>query len=253
MIEEGKKWWIRQGKPVTLTLIALSIVGALAVWSNPAIALWLGYSGNIGAPWTALTYPFAIGSLTSGFGLISLVFMIMWLYSLGGILERELGMQKFILVWTLLTIVPVLLVLPFGKVPLYGSLLPVGGLTVIWATRYPNSPIMLMGMIPLQGKWIGFLSAGIVFFSYGAAGNILVGLFACGSLALAYVFARNMIPFFQYGGSSGGSYTRSKPTKEQIERARAFDGEVRKRKQDREERERLRKLFEGSLEEDDKR
>lgn len=249
MIQEGKRWWVRQGKPVTLTLIALSIVGALAVWSNPALALVLGYFGDFRAPWTALTYPFAIGALTSGFGLISLVFLVMWLYSVGGLLERELGPQKYILVWVLLTLLPILFLIPFGRAGLVGSLLPVGGLTVIWATRYPSSPVMLMAMIPLQAKWLGFLSAGVVFFSYGAGGNLLVGLLACGSLALAHVFARNMIPFFQYAGA----YSKPKPTKEQIERARAFEDEVRKRKQDREERERLRKIFESSLSEDDKK
>ena len=247
-INEVQRWWVRQGKPATLVLIVLSIIGALAVWTNPAVALVLGYVGSLTQPWTAITYPFAIGALNSSFGLISLVFLVMWLYSIGGVLERELGLQKFVIVWFVLTLVPAIILFPFHY-PLVGSLLPVAGLTVIWASRYPNSPVMLMGLIPVLAKWIGFLSAGIVFFSYGQGGQFHIGLLACLSLVLAWAFATNKIPFFTYSNL----YSKPKPTKEQLQRQQAFDEEVRKRKQDREERERLRKLFESSLDGDNKK
>lgn len=245
-----------------MTLIVLCIVGALSVWaSNGVFELLAHRVGSFSRPWTLLTYPFAIGTLAGGgFGLIWLAFLAMWLYQVGGQIEGELGTKKYVGLWLILTILPALVLLPTAFLGsqklfaegtmLFGSLLPVGGITVVWATRYPTTPVSMFGVIPLQAKWIGYFMVAAVILSYGGNGNFLIGIVAALSLLFPFFFARNQVPGFPY---SVGAYSKARQTKEQIRKEKEYFDDVKRREKEREERERLRKLFESSLDEDDRR
>lgn len=244
-----------------MTLIVLCIVGALTVWASNGIFELLAHRvGSFSRPWTLITYPFALETLAGGgFGIIWLLFLALWLYQVGGQIEGELGTKKYVGLWLILTVLPALVLLPtafmnpdklFARpVFLAGSLLPVGGITVVWATRYPTAPVSMFGVIPLQAKWIGYFMVAAVILSYGGNGNFFVGLLAAAALLFPFFFARNQVPGFPYSTT----YSKAKPSKEQIKKEKEYFDDVKRREKEREERERLRKLFESSLDEDDKR
>jgi hypothetical protein len=68
-------------------------------------------------------------------------------------------------------------------------------------------------------------------------------------MLLSYLFASGRIPWLPYAGPS----TKYKPSKAQRAREQTFFDDVRKREQERTERERLRKLFESSFDDNDKK
>lgn len=245
-VDQLKGWVRRQGSPVTIGFLASLLAMSLLLWflrGGPIEALAFG--GNLfRQPWAILTYPWAYLPLVRPFGIIEVLFLGLILIQFGGSAERELGSRKFGLFLLSMIAVPPLAVglgaLILGSsLTLAGPWLAVGGIIVAWATRNPNAPVMLWGIIPLLGKWIGVLVAAGTLFGYGF-GNPALGVLACAHLVLAYLFASNRIGGLRYSAPVSAPY---KPSKAQLERERQMEADIARRKQEREERERLRKLF----------
>lgn len=231
--------------PVTLGLTVLVVLGAVLVLGEPNQASSLfGFSGSVFPKlWTLVTYPFV-----NFLGAFGLVFLPMWLFSIGGQVERDHGAQRFLILWLIIT---GLSVLPFVvlRKSLDGILIPDAALTVIWATRNPNACVRLFGLIPVKPLWLALLGVAAVLVTYGT-GNLLLGGLALLSCGLAYLYASNRLPLrYGYSGLQGG---RAKPTKAQRAKEDAYLSDVFVREQERADRERLRKLFEDSLEDDKK-
>lgn len=246
----------RTGAPVALGLIASWVaVSLFYFFFKPA---WFGelMAGPdvFQKPWTLLTYGFAYPGLVGGFGLLGLIFTCFWMLFAGASVEREVGSIRFLIAWFAFQVTAGLAIgigtqfLTRGGIVLSAPYLPLAAVTVAWGVRNPTTPIMLYGILPLNGKLLAWLTAGFVFFGYGFPVPI-IGALACLHLGLAVLFATDRIPQFPYRLT----VYRSKPSKAQREREEHFAEEVRKRRQDREERERLRKLFESSLNDDDAR
>jgi membrane associated rhomboid family serine protease len=244
-MQAALSWFRRQSRPATVILVGLFIVGNLLAWMFPAvIPNALGFDGNLFPKvWTVLTYPYFSGFI----GPINLVFLSMWLLSIGGRIENDHGQKNYWIIWLIATAVCALPLL-FVKLPAYGYVAPVACLTVMWATRFPNEIVRLFMCIPVPAKLIGWMSAAGVFFIYAGQGSLwYVGLLACIGCILAYVFASNRIPKVSYG-LGYGSYVKPKKTKGQKQREDQYFSDVYLREKEREEKERLRKLFENSLE-----
>ena len=111
---------------------------------------------------------------------------------------------------------------------------------MLWCARNQTTTIMLYGIIPLTGKWLAIIDVIIVILIYGN-GYPLLGVFAAAPLVLAYLYALERLPGLGY------QVTRQEvqATRAQARYNESYYEEVRKREQEREERERLRKLFEG--------
>jgi hypothetical protein len=203
-------------------------------------------STSLGRPWAFLTYPFA-EPLGGGFGVIFLLILAFWLFWVGGALERDLGSLRLGLLWVASTLAGAVCVIVGALVAhatnwvVAGSLLPISVFTVIWGIRNKTAAVQLMMVIPITGYWMAWLSVAIVFVEFGQL-NLMIGAFACLPLALGWAFAANKIPGLTYGKPAVAAY---KPSKEQVKKQEAFFDDVRKREQERSERERLRKLFEG--------
>lgn len=231
--------------PVTLGLTATVVIGAiLTLGSSQFMLSTFGFNGSLFPKvWTMVTYPF-VNSL----GPLGLVFLPLWLLSVGGTVERDHSTSRFaaiIAVLVLLSWLPFLIL----RQPLYGILVPNSALTAIWATRQPNACVMVFGLVPVKAKWIGWLGVASVLVTYGA-GNLPLGILALASCLLAYLYASNRLPIrYGYSQSLAGGGKRSKAQREKED---AYLSEVFLREQEREERERLRRLFEGSLEDDKK-
>jgi membrane associated rhomboid family serine protease len=253
-------WYRRQAAPVTIGIIASMIVFAFVWWitSVKGMENFLLSPGWQQRPWTLVTYPWAFMPFFDGLQLLFFVFMIMWMFWTGTSVERDLGSAKYIGLWVLLILVPALFIVTLGplvgRVGASGMWLPEAALTVIWCLRNQTQEIRLYGVIPLTGKILAVVTV-IVNILISGAGNPLFGLVASIHLGIAALFALNMIPFWTYsrGASSFGKTKLSdRPNLKKSERMdKGYYDDVKKREKEREERERLRKMFESSLNDDE--
>ncbi|MER3495700.1 MAG: hypothetical protein C4320_02070 [Armatimonadota bacterium] len=231
----------------TTVIVGLLGVGALLTLLAPAAGLALSFVPRefVTRPWTALTYPLVI-SISGGLGgPIFTALLLFWTYQVGRSLEAVMTTPRFIKLWLFGTLFPALILSPVSSsLLLAGPLFPVSVLTVVWATRNANSPVLLMGFFPLAAKWIGALAALGVLATYYPAGP-LIGLLALVPLGLAWAFALGRIP-----GLRVAVPRVAKPTKEQRRRDAEFEGEVARRRAEREEKDRLRRLLEGPAADD---
>ena len=246
-VQDPMKWFKRQTAPATIVLCALVIIGFFVDWSAPLFVKdFLSYPGlPIPKVWTLFTYTF--------FQIMSpifLLFQVMWLFWVGSMLERDHGTRKFIYLWLVVSAIGVL-PLSILQYPNSGMFIPDAILVSIWATRYPNMIIRLFMVIPVAAKWIGLIVVASVFFSYASGpSQIFVGFLAILGCIAGFLYARNQIPKLAYG-LGHGNYVKPKPTKAQLKREKEYFDDVYRREKERDERERLRKLFEDSL--DDKK
>lgn len=253
--DDIRSWARGQRAPVTVGLIASLVAAALILWFTQlrgfeAIAFdtdWLRQ------PWTLLTYPWAYMPLASPFGILGLIFLCMWLLWTSATLEKDLGPGRFVAFFLAMTALPALFVwigaLLTARVPgmhlaggiplLAGPWLPVAAITVAWCARNPTATISLWGIIPISGKWLAVLTVAGVLFSLGF-GNPVIGVLGCVHLGIAWLYAAERLPI------PYGSYRRRE--QETVMRGGVkvddkYFEEVKKREQEREERERLRKLL----------
>ncbi len=241
----------RASAPATVSLVIALGVAYVAAWlsKSPVLFDLLAFLPHSPKLWTALTYPFA--SLGSGDAFIWLLVLLWWLWSMGGSVERDMGTNRYLILFFACTLVGALSmvlasIIQRASAPLAGSLIPIASITIAWGIANPTSQILFMLVIPLQGKWLALITALVVLFALGS-GSPVVGVFALLPLALAASVANNRIPFFPY---SGALYSRQKSRKIDSVKAKVIEDKVRSRKKEREEKERLRKLFEDSMKDD---
>lgn len=256
-IRQAQSWYRRQAAPVTIAIIASMVVFAFIWWFTGGkgmenIILTPGWQSQ---PWTLFTYPWAELPFTSGFGVIGFLFLILWMFWVGSSTERDLGPSKTIVLWIVMTLLPALFIVLLGPLvsKVYGAAgmwLPVAGITVVWCTRNPTQTIMLYGIIPLTGKILGIITVASVIILSGY-GSPLLGVVCALHLAVAWAYAANRIPVWTYsrgGGAFGKPKLSDRPYLKKSERMdKGYYDDVKKRAQEREERDRLRKLFESSI------
>lgn len=240
-------WWNlrRNGEGTALLVVAIAGSFVLAFFGIGLRDL-LAFA-NVSAlerPWTFLGYPFAMGRGD----LLGALFGCLWLYGIGGQLEQTWGRRRFLGFFFAMAVLGALaffvagFLLGAGSV-LAGPWMPLAAVTVAWGTLYPNQPVTFMFVLPLTGRWLAWLSAILVFFG---SPNPAMALFACTPLILAWAYA----------GGRLGSLGASRPTPRSWRGTRddpRYREEVRRREQERAERERLRRLFENSLRDDEDR
>ena len=259
-LQQGKSWFRHQAAPITIGIIASVIVFAFIWWFTGAkgmeqIVVAPNWSSR---PWSVLTYPWAEMPFTTGFGLLGFFFLVMWTFWVGGTIERDLGPVKYAGLWLAMILLPGLfigLIAPLlSKTFLVaGMWLPIAGLTIVWCTRNPNQQIMLYGIVPLKGLWLGWITLGTTIILSGF-GNPLLGVISALHLPIAWAFAANKLPVVTYSRGAT-SFGKAKATDSSfLKKSERMDGsyydDVKKREKEREERERLRKLFESSLNDD---
>jgi len=112
----------------------------------------------------------------------------------------------------------------------------------------------MYGIIPLSGKWLGWVTVATTILLAGF-GNPLLGVVCALHLPVAFAFASNRIPAFTYNRGASTSFAKAKMgDRANLKKSEKMDpkyyDEVKKREKEREERERLRKLFESSIQDD---
>ncbi len=246
----------RSGAPVTIAImVAMCVVSILAffvpAFGSEVIAALSIQGSPMLRPWTFVTYPIAYAGLGAGLGILFFALMMMWTYFIGSIVERDLDSIRYLAFWCAVTLLGSISMTAgyailghLNATFLSGPALPLAALLVAWATRYPDSIVMLFMIIPVKAKWLGWLTAGGTLFGYGSI-NPFLGLFAIVPVAFSYAFASNRFKAMPY---SQRLYSRVQ-SKAEKKREQAYFDDVHKREKERQERERLRKLFEDSLDE----
>lgn len=241
--------------PATAALTVGIAVAFVVSWFTAGRVLGLPLAfdpATIGsAPWTLLTYPFA--SIGDGRALIWVLLLCLWLWGMGGAVERDLGTARFVGFWFIVAILGALFhwlgylvigeTLRFDQRALLGAFFPVAAVTVAWGVRNPTQPVLLMFVLPIQGRWIALLSVLLVFFGTNSPA---LALFAVAPLGLVYLFATERLPFLPWRASLGDR----RRAKQESRRSYAKIDEAMERQRQREERERLRRFFEKSLVDD---
>jgi hypothetical protein len=240
------------GAPAVYILIGVLLAAFVVAWLvQGSIFPHLAFTGNWAKPWTLLTYPFA--DVGDGTSLLWFLLMLMWLYWVGTAVERDLQTIKFVGFLLAMTLLPALLIYVGGMVinnkppAVYGPSLLVSAITVAWGVRYPTTCIRLWCIIPVTGKILAVLTVLLTMFGYGTIyGSPAMGVIASLHLGVAAAFAANKLPFAGYHKPAW----KSPAAKATDRRDAAYYDDVKRREQERVERERLRKLFEGSVRDD---
>jgi len=231
--------------PATATILGLAVLTFLLGFLQiPAVAE-LAFSANraTSAPWTLLTYPFA--QSLGGSGFLFVVLGLLWLWQFGSWVEQHLGTSRFVLTWLGFTLAGSALVYVggmagLGRGVLAGTILPASCLTMIWCARNSGAQVMFFGLVPLKTQILALITAGFVLFGLGTPYPAL-GFLLLIPLAVAYFVI----------GQGKSPVRRTDPTqKRQHEKQMKFVDKAMDRQKEREERERLRKLFESSLDDD---
>lgn len=234
-----------QKNPVTLTWLVLMGLGFVLGWLPASGFLSLaafapGQSGILSIVLYAFAEQAFLGVVLGG----------LWLAFMLGPQEAEQGW-----VWALVMSVAAVLAFPlvafglslFTRVPnLVGAALPLAALTMAWCAANSEAVIRLFMVFPVKGKWLAVFEVGLVFFGFGAS-NPVVGI----GLVLP-------LAFFWFAGTGAIKLPRKGLADRKFEQRkdnefRRYQEDVRRRATDREEKERLRRLFESSLEDDDEK
>ncbi|HWP31957.1 MAG TPA: rhomboid family intramembrane serine protease [Fimbriimonadales bacterium] len=237
----------RSGSPFTYIVLGVVCLAFLLFWlgsGNPETyafvkSTFFTPSEFLRKPWTIFTY----WIFTADLGL--LLFIGLGLYFFASSLEREYGTKRFALAFSgLVLICPISFWLGYlfgvGDVPLMTVGLPVAGCLVAWAARHPHSKILLFMVVPIEARWVGWLTVIGVGIGYGW-GHPLFSIFALLPLGLCYLYATRRLKLPEF------------PRKQKrVFFEKDYEGlDPDKRRAAEEERRRLRELFERSWKQGD--
>ncbi len=247
----------RHGAPGTWVLVALLAATFLIAWVSPNALVGLAFFPAELAthPWTALTYPFF--NPGDGQNFLWYVVLWLWLWGMGGDVERRIGTSRMVGVWIAATLIGAValalasLITPIRGLGAAGTMIPLGAVTVAWGSLNASAQVSLMLVLPISGYWLRWLTYGLVLFAVGSnTGSPLAGAFALIPLVLAQMYVLDQLPgllrFNSASASTSGSRIRNAPKQDS-----AYFEDVKRRGKERDERERLRKLFESSISDDD--
>jgi len=178
--------------PVTKGLILLGgIFFILFQLYRPAIGLVAFNSLTFFRyPWTMLTYPLANSDV------LSIIFALLWLWFIGGSLERSWGSQTYGFFFFLVTLVTGLAMALVGwfilQVPILiaGFWLPLTAITWAWAEINRGQELLFWGLIPIKAEWLAWIQAALTFFTYFRR-HWSLGLASISGIAVVYLFRGN--------------------------------------------------------------
>lgn len=137
--------------------------------------------------WTLLTYPLVNPDF------FTLILSGLWLWFVGGSLERTWGTRMYGFFFILVTLVTggamglAAIITKVAGYPIIGLWLPLVGITWAWAAVYPEREVMIWGVFPVKALWLAWIDAGMTFFNYFRI-NLFVALAAISGIILVYLF-----------------------------------------------------------------
>ena len=200
--EQVQSFLLRSGAPFTTIVIALSVLIFLAEFLSVNVLVLLASllecvvgPGAHPKVWTVFLYPLQAGSV------LTLIFSSMWLWSIGGYLERMWGTRAFglfMLVVTALTplctSLGMLILRSEGTFGFSGLWLPLAAMTVAWAAIDPYAETTFNFVFKTQARWVAWITIVLIYFGQ-FFGRPLLGLFALIPCGLAWLYVRKSLPY----------------------------------------------------------
>jgi membrane associated rhomboid family serine protease len=232
-----RRFFLKGGNPATLAIISTCVLSwfCAAVLHSASPFRYLMFDSAawpLPLPWGVATWPL----VENGHPLFVL-FALMWLFSMGGSLERSWGTRTFVAFFAATNALTAISLWVGGllfhqRVVLDGLWLGLAPLTIAWCLINRRETVMFNLFIPIPAMWLAWLTVAIVWWSMGPP---LFSLFALAGCAAAWWYVtQGRFPssggytakerFF--GGLRGGSGNSSKGDAGN-RRFRDFDGEVR--------------------------
>jgi membrane associated rhomboid family serine protease len=201
-------------------------------------------------PWRLVTYAWAHSPLGDGLGILMFAFLCLWVYWIAPSIEGSMGSVRFAILWFVATILGGL-ALAIGAIVAgiglheAGPWLPISALTMIWAARNQSAQLRLYGLIPVSGKMLAVITVVMDIFMLGSRSPV-IGVVATLPLGLWWLFGNDKIPFAQVSAERSSTRLTDRPVMRgaQVYDQKYYD-DVKDREIEREEKERLRRLFEG--------
>lgn len=144
------------------------------------------------SPWALITYPLVNPDP------LALLFGLLWLWFIGGNLERawsSWSYLSFIFLVTVVTGIMMMLVAWYflgGAFAVSGLWLPLVAITWAWAGIYPDRELLFWGIIPLHAEWLAWINAAFIFFQYARPlyppYHWLMGLASLSGILVVYMF-----------------------------------------------------------------
>ncbi len=217
----------------------------VVVMAAPSISGALAYNTGAIMPLAVLLHLF-------GNDVIGALLSVISLWWVARSLESDTGVGKsviYVVIVALLSTIGAHLAsgLTQQHALLAGSWVLAGSMMVTWATRYPRTPMRMFFMLDMEGRWLGLIGAALAFVTFKPVVN---GIAAILPLGFAWAFAANKLPFLSYGLPVRTVTPPTGPRGIKAPRDDYFD-DVKRRERERDERERLRKLFESSMKDDE--
>lgn len=224
-----------------LIALGLGFILSFGLTSSGVPAL---FGSQLETPWGILTYPLAYPFAGSRF--IAVIFTLLWIYYAYTALESTLG--RWGVIWHFVAFQVLFGLFGFlaesllaSDYALFGPFIPAEALVILWAAVAPNSTISLFGVLPVKMLYIGLISTGTILFFEGAL-NPMIGVIMVIPAAIVWLYGLGKLP-----GLAPGSIRPRRSTKKQNKEWDSYYSKVKTRQKEREERERLKKLFEDSM------
>ncbi len=149
--------------------------------------LVLNPAGVFHSPWTLITYPLLNPDP------FSLIFGLLWLWFIGGTLERTWGSTLYFILTALATILTGMamsVVACFflgGDFRIFDLWLPLVAITWAWSGVYPEREMLFFGIVPIKAQWLAWINAAFIFFQYMRI-HWLMGFAAISGILVVYLF-----------------------------------------------------------------
>lgn len=174
--------------PWVQRLLVINGLVFLGQYLQPYLTVYLAFvpSDVLVRPWTLITYMFAHG------GFMHLFFNMLGLFFFGPPLEARWGSREFIKFYLLCGLGGAALSFAFAfSSPIIGASAAVYGVMLAFAMNWPDAPIYIWGVLPVQAKWLVAILAVFSFMSAFQGRADGVAHFAhLGGFAAAFVYMK---------------------------------------------------------------
>jgi membrane associated rhomboid family serine protease len=149
---------------------------------------WLAFRPDhvLTRPWGALTYMFVHADL------MHVLFNMLVVFFFGPPLESRWGSNEFVRYYLVCGFGGVLLAFLLApSVPIVGASAACYGLMLAFAMNWPDAPIYVWGIFPVQAKWlVGFLFLITLLNAFGAPGGPVAHMAHLGGIVVGFIYLK---------------------------------------------------------------
>jgi membrane associated rhomboid family serine protease len=173
--------------PVVKRLLFANVAVFLVTWMVPGpIEEWLAFSPhNLSRFWGVFTYMF----VHAGFG--HLFFNMLALFFFGPPLEARWGGREFFQYYLICGLGGVLLSFLLAPSGIVGASAAIYGIMLAFALAWPDAPIYIWGIFPVQAKWLMTALFVLTLFSaFGGGGGGIAHMAHLGGIVAGFVYLK---------------------------------------------------------------